>query len=55
MAKITQQVDCSYCGYHNTVTMITEQKKYYRTIKVTKCENCKEQNGIKEILTRKQL
>lgn len=53
MAEFRQKVDCSYCGEHNTVTMITKQTKHSRSIKVTKCEKCKEQNGIKQILTRK--
>lgn len=52
MAEIKQQVDCSYCGSKNTVTVITKQSKYSRSIQVVKCTFCKVQNGIKEILSR---
>lgn len=52
MAEIKQQVDCSYCGSKNTVTVITKQSKYSRSIQVVKCTFCKVQNGIKEIFSR---
>ena len=52
MAEIKQQVDCSYCCAKNTVTIITKQTKYSRSIKVTKCSFCEMQNGIKEVLNR---
>lgn len=52
MAELKQQVDCSYCGSHNTVTVITKQSKYSRSIQVVKCTFCKVQNGIKEIFNR---
>lgn len=52
MAEIKQYVDCSYCGYKNTVAFITKQTRHSRTLKVKKCTNCKKQNGIKEILKR---
>lgn len=55
MAECTQKVDCSYCGSKNTVSLITKQSKYSRSIKVTKCTFCKNQNGIKEILNRKTI
>lgn len=53
MAKLKQTVNCSYCGAKDTVTVTTTQSKYSRSIKVCKCSNCKEQNGIMEVLTRK--
>jgi transcription elongation factor Elf1 len=53
MAELKQQVDCSYCGSKNTVTVITKQSKYSRSIQVVKCTFCKKQNGIKEIFNRK--
>jgi hypothetical protein len=52
MAEFKQQVDCSYCGCKKTVTVITKQSKYSRSIQVVKCTFCKGQNGIKEILNR---
>lgn len=51
MAEIRQKVNCTYCGDKNSVTMITKQTKYSRSIKVSRCDNCKKQNGIKAILT----
>lgn len=51
MAEIRQKVNCTYCGERNTVTMITKQTKYSRSIKITKCEKCKQQNGVKAVLT----
>lgn len=53
MAEIKQQVSCGYCGSKDTVTMITKQTKYSRSIKITKCSFCEMQNGIKEIINRK--
>ena len=52
MAEIKQTVKCSYCGSKNTVTVITKQTKYSRSIKVTKCSFCEMQNGINEVLNR---
>ena len=52
MSEFKQQVDCSYCGSKNTVTVITKQSKYSRSIQVVKCTFCKVQNGIKEIFNR---
>ena len=40
MAEFKQKVDCTYCGYKNTVTVISKQTKHSRTVKVTKCDNC---------------
>ena len=51
MAEIRQKVNCTYCGERNTVTMITKQTKHSRSIKITKCEKCKMQNGVKAVLT----
>ena len=50
MSEIKQQVNCSYCGSKDTVTIITKQTKYSRSIQVKKCSFCEMQNGIKEIL-----
>jgi len=52
MSEFKQKVDCSYCGSTNTVTVITKQLKYSRSIQVLKCTLCKVQNGIKEVLNR---
>lgn len=52
MSDFKQKVDCSYCGSKNTVTVITKQSKYSRSISVLKCTFCKVQNGIKEIFSR---
>ena len=52
MAEIKQTVDCSYCGSKNTVTVITKQSNYSKSIQVVKCTSCKTQNGIKEIFNR---
>lgn len=52
MAEIKQTVRCNYCGSKDTVTIITKQTKYSRSIKVTKCSFCEMQNGIKEVLNR---
>jgi len=53
MAEYRQTVDCSYCGFKNTVKVITKQSKYSRTVKVKKCENCNVQSGVKSILNSK--
>lgn len=53
MAETKQTVDCSYCGSKDTVSMITKNSKYSRSIQIVKCTFCKAQNGIKEILNRK--
>ena len=53
MAEIKKTVDCSYCGSKNTVSVITKQSKYSRSIQVVKCTFCKVQNGIKEVINRK--
>jgi len=52
MSEFKQQVDCSYCGSKDSVTVITKQTKYSRSIQVVKCTFCKVQNGIKEIFSR---
>ena len=52
MAEIRQKVNCSYCGNKNTVSVITKQTKNSRSIKITKCTECKKQNGVREILNR---
>lgn len=52
MSEVRQTVDCSYCGSKDTVTVITKQSKYSRSIQVLKCTFCKAQNGIKEIFNR---
>lgn len=52
MAEFKQKVNCSYCGGKNTVSVITKQTRNSRSVKVTKCVECKKQNGIKEILNR---
>jgi|DEB19_MinimDraft_2_1074335.scaffolds.fasta_scaffold868660_1 hypothetical protein len=52
MAEITQKVSCGYCGTKESVSVITKQTKFSRSIKVTKCLFCKMQNGLKEILNR---
>lgn len=51
MAEIRQKVNCTYCGEKDTVSMITKQTKYSRSIKITRCEKCGKQNGVKAILT----
>lgn len=51
MSEFRQKVNCSYCG-DNIVTMITKQTRYSRSVKITRCESCKKQNGVKEILNR---
>ena len=53
MAEFRQNIDCSYCGYKNTVRVITTQTKYSRTVKVKKCNNCNEQMGVKSVLNSK--
>lgn len=50
MAEIKQKVNCTYCGEKNSVTMVTKQTKYSRSVKITKCEKCKMQNGVKAVL-----
>jgi len=50
MSEIKQKVNCTYCGNKDTVTIIFKQTQYSRSIKVTKCEHCKRQNGIKAVL-----
>ena len=52
MTEIKQKVWCSYCGEHNSVTVITKQTKHSRSVKITNCEKCKKQNGVYEVLTR---
>jgi len=52
MSEIKQKIDCSYCGSKLSVTVVTKQTKYSRSVKVTKCSFCEKQNGIKEILNR---
>jgi transcription elongation factor Elf1 len=51
MAEIKLKVNCTYCGERNTVTMTFKDTKYSRTIKVSRCEKCKKQNGVKAVLT----
>jgi hypothetical protein len=52
MAEISQKVTCSYCGNRNGVSVITKQKRNSRSVKITKCTECKRQNGVKEVLCR---
>ena len=55
MAEIKQTTYCSYCGTNDSVTVITKQSKFSRSIQVSKCLSCKRQNGIKEVLSRSVL
>ena len=50
MAEIKQKVNCTYCGERNTVTMTFKDTKYSRSIKVSRCEKCKRQHGVKATL-----
>jgi len=55
MSEFTQKTDCSYCGEKNTVSVITKQTRWSRSVKVTKCINCDKQNGVKETLNKSTL
>jgi len=50
MSEFKQNVDCSYCGAKDSVSVITKQSKWSRSISVKKCSNCDKQNGIKAVL-----
>lgn len=50
MSEIKQKVNCFYCGEKDTVAVTTKQTKYSRTVKVSKCKNCEQQNGVKQVL-----
>jgi len=52
MSEFKQQVNCYYCGTKDSVTVMTKQTKYSRSIKVTKCSFCEMHNGIKEVINR---
>ena len=46
MATSTQKIDCVSCGNKDTVTVVTKQTKYSRSVKVTKCSECNHQAGV---------
>ena len=50
MAEFKQTIDCTSCGNKNTVSVITKQTKHSRSVKVTKCNICGHQAGVKATL-----
>lgn len=50
MAEFKQKVNCVACGNKNTVSIITRQTKYSRSVKVMKCTVCNHQAGVKATL-----
>jgi len=54
MAEFKQMIDCTSCGNKNTVSVITKQTKYSRSVKVTKCNVCGHQAGVKATLNATQ-
>lgn len=54
MSKIKQKLSCSYCGKLDAITVITKQTQLSRSVKVTKCNNCKTQSGVYSVLNGNQ-
>ena len=48
MAEIKQTTKCSYCGTNDSVSVITKQSKFSRSIKVSKCTFCKNKMGLRK-------
>lgn len=53
MAIIKQKIDCTSCGERNVVTLITQQSKFSRSVKIVKCPKCKVQARVLVTLNRK--
>lgn len=50
--NLSQDVDCPHCGFKATITLTTKETKYSKSVKVSKCSNCKRQSGVRSILTQ---
>lgn len=52
MSEFKQKTTCTYCGEKNAVTVTTKQTKFSRSVKISRCEKCKRQNGVKAIINQ---
>lgn len=55
MSKYIQTTYCTYCGEKDSVNVITQQTKFSRYVKITRCKKCDKQNGVKETLNKSTL
>lgn len=55
MVEFKSKVNCSQCGNKDTVTVTTRNGKFSRSVKVSKCEVCGYQSGVKATLNNENI
>jgi len=53
MTEAKIRVDCPKCGNRDTVMVTKRDGRYSKSIKISKCEVCGDQSGVKSILNSK--